>query len=515
MARPIPPRSADPARHPAYPTHRWWNESLYARLSRLCMFHPVGADELAQAVERALRTKNVLLGAKLPAGASHAQPPLIASKLGLPDEQFNQALGVDLMPFEERVGNPLILSKTLRYCRLCLELGFHSMVYQHRAITTCDFHGIPLLDRCHDCGCAVVPLIKDLSKHPYCCNHCGRLFIKTVVAGDAVDAGNAAQDIDGGISRWRMDLRVDPQDHWQRAPMKSWLAEAADLSRDPARRLRHLQRAAVWPLSPARRWPFFKEWSCGVDAPNQQPPPVKYTGQLEPMLPYPTHALCWLRDQCAAHWEESLRLIANSWLRIQYITPQYLENALSVVAVALHLTMTKYGIYGVNFRAPAIGYASSAPYTDVCWNGQHCGSTPECHGRASGMLVAMEILGYFALCLRRCAGLGRGGLGPVERAGHEYFDPCTYVPAWQLGRDGRRWILRARPRTTEKLLTWLLRRYRHEPLRRSVVCMPPDRDRYRFYRQPEVWSGFFSDVLLQFPRVVPTDEMTEQMATEE
>lgn len=502
MARPIPPRNADPAQHPAYPTHRWWQESLYGRLSRVFMFRAPGADALAKAAETQLRQRNVLLGVKILPGGPY---PARASELGLVEEELDQALGVDLVPAEERWGGLLVFAKTLRYCRRCLELGFHSMVYQHGAVARCEFHQAPLLDRCFDCNCPVVPLIKDMRLNPYCCSRCGRLFVKTVLPADATQE---VADIDRHISVWRNDLRVESQAHRLRTPLKSFLPEGGDPSRHAARRLRHLQRTTAWPSPPSRRWPSFKEWSCGVEAPTRQWPPVPRSDQLEGMLPYPTRALCWLRDCCDSYRGQSSGLIASSWQRIQYLSPQSLENGLSAVAVALHLTMTKYGVYPVNFRTFPGDDDSQTPYGSVSWNGHHSDATPECNGRASGMLVAMEILAYFALCLRRCAGLGAGGLGAIETAGHESFDPSSYVPAWQLEREGRAWAMRARPRVSEKLLSWLLHRYRDEPLRRSVVCMKPQ-DPYRFYGQADVWGGSFSEVLLQFPRVLPSSETEE------
>jgi len=502
MARPIPPRNADPTLHPAYPTHRWWQESLYGRLSRVFMFRAPGADVLAKAAEAQLRQSNVLLGVRLFADRVY---PAWASELGLLKEELDQALGVDLVPAEERLGGMVVMARTLRYCRRCLELGFHSMVYQHGAVVRCEYHQAPLLNRCFDCNGPVVTLIKEMRMNPYCCSRCGRLFIKTVLPADAT---REVEDIDRHISMWRNDLRVESEAHRLRTPLKSFLPEWSEASRHAARRVRHLRRTTAWPSSPSHRWPSFKEWSCGVEAPTGHWPPVPPSDQLEGMLAYPTRALCWLRDRCNAYRGQSRGLIASSWQRIQYLSPQSLENGLSAVAAALHLTMTKYGGYPGNFRTVFGDDNSQTSYGSVWWNGRHSDSTPDSNGRISGVLVAMEILAYFALCLRRCAGVGAGGLGRIETAGHESFDPSSYLPAWQLERQGRGWVMRARPRVSEKLSTWLLHRYRDEPLRRSVVCMVAQ-DPCRFFGQSDVWSGSFSDVLPQFPRAIQSCEATE------
>lgn len=86
--------------------------------------------------------------------------------LHLPSEEENRFLAF-------RIDE--LLSPFLRYCPLCLELGYHSFIQQFEGIPTCPWHNVELTTKCHCCD-ARLPAIrmpKDIFHSPYKCSRCG------------------------------------------------------------------------------------------------------------------------------------------------------------------------------------------------------------------------------------------------------------------------------------------------------------------------------------------------------
>lgn len=341
--------------------------------------------------------------------------------------------------------------------------------------------------------------MEGVRKNPYGCEHCGTLLVKTVFPADAREQ---IEHVERGISMWRRDLRMDAEAHMRRSPVKEVLPPDGHEPRETARRRRHLSRHTARPTQCTNRWNWFPQELQCIDSPNAPPATISGPVDLRAMASPPTRSLQWLRDLCSPFRSDSLELLGKSWLRIQYITPLASDAQISTVAAALHLTMTKYGCHPINLRSLECDPQNEVPYRNVTWNGTHSSAIPRTYKEVSGSLVSMEILAYFALCLRRCAGFDRSS-HRLETAGHEESAECCYVPAWQVRKEGRGWLMCARPRASQKLVTWLLRRCHDTPLRRLVVCMAPDRSRFGFHDPALPWTGDVPDELLRFPRCPP------------
>jgi hypothetical protein len=61
------------------------------------------------------------------------------------------------------------LSLGLRWCPQCLQIGFHSILFQDWRVLSCPWHGCRLLDSCLRCDRAVDPLMQS-AWHCNCCN---------------------------------------------------------------------------------------------------------------------------------------------------------------------------------------------------------------------------------------------------------------------------------------------------------------------------------------------------------
>lgn len=209
--------------------------------------------------------------------------------------------------------------------------------------------------------------------------------------------------------------------------------------------------------------------------------------------------LKWLLRQCRAHEAQSLALMGRSWQRIQYILPTD-EQAFAAIPVALHMTMCQYA-KTLPWRPTPGRPPTLRPYQGARWNGYIAQPVPVDAGAQVGPLLSHEILGYFALSLLRCAGMGLSAR-PNEQPGHLHaadFSAAGFCPAWRLHREGRNLCLQVRPRAGKALVERLLGRYAKALLKRPVTSAPvsPELDGAGWVYSR--WSPRMPLELLHFP----------------
>ncbi len=61
----------------------------------------------------------------------------------------------------------------VRYCPICLTGGYHAGCFQHRAVTRCPLHDVPLRDHCPHCGRRVPAGFENARAAPFGCRACG------------------------------------------------------------------------------------------------------------------------------------------------------------------------------------------------------------------------------------------------------------------------------------------------------------------------------------------------------
>lgn len=84
------------------------------------------------------------------------------------EHRFSRAVGKDREAW---------ICESLRFCPLCLELGYHSFLCQLNSLERCPLHEIPLVMQCQSCGCRMpgsrfAPAVFD---RPYMCK-CGQPY---------------------------------------------------------------------------------------------------------------------------------------------------------------------------------------------------------------------------------------------------------------------------------------------------------------------------------------------------
>lgn len=501
------PRGGGPALHPAHPSHRLHYESLFGLLSRYSTFFAAAAEDIGVLTKHAFGVQNPLL-AQLALRPSEIPPHDAESRLidvlDLSDMEGLARLTCTPYLTREEGAHHLhspMLCRTLRYCPRCLELGFHSMFYQHFAVRDCPYHDIRLQNGCISCERPWEPSIKHIVEEPYCCPKCHWLHWKTVLPPGGAEELRALSD---AIAPRYHDLQTPRRIPHERVSAFA-LSQRLGMTRESATDRRLWQRIAAWPQPPSPHWHRFRENATCIGQENWPREGNFRTRDWQELASRPTATLHWLVKTCQAPAEQCCRLLDGTWQRIQYISPLYQDRQLSAVATALHLTLAKYGWLQINLRALEYGWQRDHPYRGVRWNGAHEASTPLCFGGASGQLIASEILGYFVLSLLRCVGL-HALRGPADEFGQSHYFPHSYCPSWLIQREGRTgWLLRIRHRTSDKLVHRLLRRYQGRGLQRMVVANWPTCPAI-----PEVarlGDLDYPPELFQFPRKVVTEQV--------
>lgn len=87
------------------------------------------------------------------------------------DLDWTLPLDEEIKFFAKESHHSLFVSEELRYCRSCLTAGYHSYLYQIRAVGTCPIHAELLADRCNYCGHKPSRL-RGYFAQPYHCEKC-------------------------------------------------------------------------------------------------------------------------------------------------------------------------------------------------------------------------------------------------------------------------------------------------------------------------------------------------------
>ncbi|MBX3620618.1 MAG: hypothetical protein KF891_11635 [Rhizobacter sp.] len=466
------PQAAAPI-HPADLSYEWSQESLFGRLSRRALHQPATRDIFASELGglwpagnplSALYTATTLHGGRAIEELQRYLGPLGATN-------FDRLVGADLtgsgetsprIPREHRV-----LTGGLRSCSICLQHGYHSMLFQHLAVDRCPGHGMPLQEGCPSCRAPLLPTFESTLCRPFECTKCGALLLKTAVGKDAVQQMQMTNLL---VADWRRDLAFQFERGEIRASSSSFDVDALYERPVNAQRRRRLHRMCAWPLVSSQRWTSFRRVERLYHVTELRHEPFKRDeASLGTNLANEARkTLLWLVAQCEAYKKQSFDLISIAWCQPQFIIPTG-ERQNAAIPVALHATMCQYGM-NFNTRPDRELRSSDVPYKGVCWNGFSAQRFPLDAGEHVGMLLAHEILGYFAIALRRYA-------SPTEYSFHDVmpvgrFSPSAYCAPWRLVRSGKCLSLEVRPRATQAFVQRLIRRYAKVPLGSLVRCDP-------------------------------------------
>lgn len=120
-----------------------------------------------------------------------------------------------VLPLESRVF-PDTATGILRFCRVCLERGFHTPLFQELSIVACPVHHVPLEEKCWHCRTEIpYELNSATGNNPYGCPNCQTLFwpgMRKAVWQPGLNE-EESRSLERYV-RWRHDLASGPEIHF-------------------------------------------------------------------------------------------------------------------------------------------------------------------------------------------------------------------------------------------------------------------------------------------------------------
>jgi len=440
------------------------NESMYSAWSRHCDIHAVDTGVYSPLLPHILRRN---LFTRL----NSIEIKDVCVEMGLSERRVQMLLATDMAGWSKYV-----VSSSLRFCVKCLDLGYHSVVYQHVALACCPLHNLPLEDVCPHCKCEIIPTFLSAIKHPFECPHCDASLARTV---PRPQDGHDAMLADQMASGRRGMLLAEPDNRrWD-----VYLHNARMLVGPPSRNLasRHYQRLCIWADRANTHWMHFSEETLHV-VPAHTRGHATGADSLDLALAA-ERVFIWLRQVCCAHEYSANRLAHRlgkypRGLRIN-VHGSLVGAALYKLAVAYDMVQEMQTL----FDADVLAMDQPARATSgrkVVRYGASCPEEPELDFR----LFQLEMLGMFAKFL-----VSNRHLDPMYKVSWlELPHPMEFAPTWKAGKSLGNICYRIRARVNETAVQRLVIRKWHEEL--SYVAQEPKTPDgfWRHNQLDTVWS---------------------------
>ena len=198
-------------------------------------------------------------------------------------------------------GSLCVVRHQLRYCVKCLDLGYHSVVFQHVALARCPLHDLPLEDVCRYCGKAIMPTFLSAITHPFECPHCNTSLARTV---PRCDDSHDATLADKMVGARRDMLRGSPNTRQWDIQLSGMEVQLGSPSYPKVSR--HYQRMCIWAEPSDPHWLCYREETMNIAAVEN----FTATGsayQLNISLAA-ERVIFWLRKVCFAHEPVAIEL---------------------------------------------------------------------------------------------------------------------------------------------------------------------------------------------------------------
>jgi hypothetical protein len=335
-----------------------------------------------------------------------------------------------------------------------MQLGFHSILFQHYALRRCPLHGEALTTRCPRCQAESHPTFSSIAANPFACKACGELWLSTVAS---VHRDEYLRLVGAMLEDRKRDL-VQATAASDRKPgtceFEGKLILTSPDSANSAAYGRHVARWTAWPQTPSSRWPTFPgdrytlvDWQA--DGASAWPRPGPLTRQTA------TACLRALSHLCCVEGHAGDSAMLRSRLSM---SPRgmRLNDRASIVSVALHATMC---VYGTNSRSPIMAVQAfnggAGVYGDIEWNELQVGRRLMSSDAGNAQLLKAEILGWFCACI-----VDTSSLMYLTQIEWQHDFPLTlFLPAWIVTGPNPHYALCIRERVSDRSLLRFLRRY--------------------------------------------------------
>lgn len=407
--------------------------SIYALWCRHCMSQSLDVDELAWA---GLKQRKVFGLSSL----SSQDIEQLSTELKVSRAVLAQAAGSDLLRGEGRTS---LLRPELRFCASCLRFGYHSVLFQHPAITRCPLHYQALTTNCPACGATNIPTYASVTEHPFECAHCLHSFTSAL---SGTHDQQHAEWVDGMLGSRRKALSA------RSAAGGSLVHEAKLAAVIPlsVATSRHYERATVWSVPGDPQWVQFREQARSVRHAAGEASDCEGRLHLKRAV---ERSLIWLRANCQLHEKCAMRLAYRLGTRPDGLR---LNAHASVVGTALFKLAVNYrlvrellelcNLEATQLRGYGVLDSRSSPL-------RYGPSTPELP-LLDAELLQLEMLGAFAkLLVREKSGSALLGVNWLD-----FPHPLEFAPAVRCTAANDLVNVRLRVRATEELVLKLLKR---------------------------------------------------------
>lgn len=333
----------------------------------------------------------------------------------------------------------------LRWCPDCFAIGFHSIVFQHRAMARCPFHGQTLVDACPKCGHAHEPTYCGVARLPFGCPGCEEIWLPPGTRP------GVPLDVPLGPMLEDRARELGISDRPQRVFVARSTVDAP--VRDTPSTSRSSARSLVWPLGISSYWPRFQTSTTSL---NDWEVETRLGIRGADQIAAVRDCLSWLEHSCGRPNE-------SRDVRHPGGTASFSSAQISVATVALHLTMAKYAKQRLKQDSPIPTAASvDRAYDDVVWTGYQASSPVIESPSGNALITRAEILTYFSLALIRAARLAtvHPHLWSVNAD-----DLNVSAVSWVVEPVRGGHLLHFRPRATAQSVRRLLHRYLHQKVK--------------------------------------------------
>lgn len=370
--------------------------------------------------------------------------PLIAQALNTTEQDILRLRGADI---SARDADGLLFFKGLRYCRACLDFGYHSILYQHVGLARCPLHLTPFDDSCPQCHRVIIPTFDSALEHPYECSTCLGNLSKTMHRLQDMESARWADQMAGARRPVLVASHKPPGFSRLFSDLPNFMSSP---SSPGASKL--YQRATVWAEPHDPLWTNFIEEELHIT------PRPTHDGASETDTTVPALAaervLIWLHKVCDSHAQVAMRL-ANRLgrcprgLRIN-AHASVIGTAFYKLAYAFDLVQESQTVFEAQLRN-LNGQLSACNGKKMIRYGDEAPRLPELDYR----LMQLEMMGMLAKLLVKHK--SQSSLCDVSWL--ELPHPIEFAPTWSIryGAEGFATV-RIRARANEKRLVRLIRR---------------------------------------------------------
>lgn len=372
----------------------------------------------------------------------NSQLKLIAKALGMSISQVKQLRGFDITG-----ENPdtRVFHRGLRFCQKCLNLGYHSIVYQHLGISRCPLHSIPFQDVCPGCEKVIVPTFATTLAHPFECPHCLFSLASTIfrphdlqhaVMADQMAEGRRATLASSGAAGKHRFYFDDLPEELQK-PSKPAVS-------------RHYQRVTVWAEPGDSHWINFSEEKMSI-VPGRTHAEGNCADSKDLGLAA-ERVIIWLLHYCNAHHRVVQRLAQRLG---RYPRGLRLNAHASVIGTALYKLVAAYDLVQemqiISESRRDLSSKAIACYGKIMPRyGPQAPNFPDLNYR----LMQLEMYGMFAKILASL----KSNSTLSEVCWLDIPHALEFAPTWLLNQKSTEVLVRIRARANEQTLIRLLKR---------------------------------------------------------